>query len=63
MDINHVKKHYPNSIINSFKIKGFNINEFLENYIGEKIDYLEYVDLEGIDYEVLMKIDLKKISN
>ena len=60
MDINHVKKHYPNSIINSFKIKGFNINEFLENYIGEKIDYLS-VDLEGIDYEVLMKIDLKKI--
>ena len=61
LDINHVKKHYPNSTINSFKIKALNINEFIEKYISDKIDYLS-VDLEGIDYEILMKIDLLKTS-
>ena len=61
LDINHVKKHYPNSTINSFKIKALNINEFIERYISNKIDYLS-VDLEGIDYEILMKIDLLKTS-
>ncbi len=60
LEINHVKKHYPNSIINSFKIKAININEFLEKYVGNQIDYLS-IDLEGIDYEILMKIDLSKI--
>ena len=61
LDINHVKKHYPNSTINSFKIKALNINEFIEKYISNKIDYLS-IDLEGIDYEILMKIDLLKTS-
>ena len=57
LDINHVKKHYPNSVIESFKVKGLNINDFFSKYIGEKIDYLS-IDLEGIDYEVMMEIDL-----
>ena len=61
LDINHVKKHYPNSTINSFKIKALNINEFIEKYINNKIDYLS-IDLEGIDYEILMKINLLKTS-
>ncbi len=61
LDINHVKKHYPNSTINSFKIKALNINEFIENYVSNKIDYLS-IDLEGIDYEILMKIDLLKTT-
>ena len=61
LDINHVKKHYPNSTINSFKIKALNINEFIENYVSNRIDYLS-IDLEGIDYEILMKIDLLKTS-
>ena len=61
LDINHVKKHYPNSTINSFKIKALNINEFIANYVSNRIDYLS-IDLEGIDYEILMKIDLLKTS-
>ena len=61
LDINHVKKHYPNSTINSFKIKALNINEFIENYVSNRIDYLS-IDLEGIDYEILMKIDFLKTS-
>tara|TARA_B100000035_G_scaffold224457_1_gene192994 strand:+ start:751 stop:1452 length:702 start_codon:yes stop_codon:yes gene_type:complete len=61
IDINHVKKHYPNSSIDSFKVKAINVNEFIENYIGNRIDYLS-IDLEGIDYSVLMKIDLSKVT-
>ena len=59
LDLNHVKKHYPESVIESFKVKGLNINEFFLKYVGEKIDYLS-IDIEGIDYEVMMEIDLLK---
>ena len=61
MDINHVQKHYPNSIIDSFKVKALNVNEFINSYIGNQIDYLS-IDLEGIDYSILMKIDLSKVT-
>ena len=57
VDINHVKKHYPSSKIESFIIDAININEFIKKYVGNKIDYLS-IDLEGIDYFILMKIDL-----
>ncbi len=57
--INHVIKHYPNSKIKEFKIKTVSINNLFKNYIKEKnIDYLS-VDLEGIDFEILMSIDFK----
>ena len=61
VDINHVKKHYPNSDIKNFKIQAVNINDFFQKYVGNKIDYLS-IDLEGIDYNVIMKIDFKKIK-
>lgn len=60
IDINHVKKHYPNSRINSFKVEATNINDFLQKNVGKKIDYLS-IDLEGIDYSILMNLDLKNI--
>ena len=59
VDKNHVKKHYPNSPIKSFKIQGLNINEFIGKHVGKKINYLS-IDLEGIDYDVLMKLDLSR---
>jgi len=60
IDINHVKKHYPNSEINSFKVEAININHFFQKYVEKKIDYLS-IDLEGIDYSILMNIDFKNI--
>ena len=60
-DTTKFKKHYPNSVIESFTVKGLRINEFFSKYVGENIDYLS-IDLEGIDYEILMKIDLLKTS-
>lgn len=56
--INHVLKHYPNSKINEFKIKTVSVNNLFKDYIKEKnIDYLS-IDLEGIDFEILMSINL-----
>ena len=56
--IKHVLKHYPNSKINEFKVKTVSINNLFKDYIKEKnIDYLS-IDLEGIDFEILMSINL-----
>ena len=61
LDIEHVKKHYPKSIIKSFKIKGLNINDFFAKFVGKQIDYLS-IDLEGIDYQILVNIKLSEIN-
>ena len=60
--INHVLKHYPNSKINEFKIKTISVNNLFKDYIKEKnIDYLS-IDLEGIDFEILMSINLNEYN-
>ena len=62
MNKNHVFKHYPKSIIKKFEIKTVEINNFFKNYIREKtIDYLS-IDIEGIDYEILTKINFEKYN-
>ena len=60
-NINHVKKHYPNSIIKKFNIKSVSINDFFEKYSISEVDYLS-IDIEGLDYEVLMSIDFNKFN-
>ena len=60
--IEHVKKHHPNSKINYFDIETISINSFLKNYVKYgNIDYLS-IDIEGLDYDVLMAIDLSKYN-
>ena len=60
--ISHVKKYYPNSFIDKFEVEAIDINKFFERFIkNKKIDFLS-IDLEGIDYDVLMMIDLKKYN-
>ena len=57
---NHLKKHYPNSQIKTFSISTITINKFLKEKIKSKIiDYLS-IDLEGMDYESIMSINIKK---
>lgn len=60
-NIKHVKKYYPNSKIEKFSIKTLTVNDFFEMYDLKKINYLS-IDLEGIDYEVLMSINLQKYN-
>lgn len=60
--IEHIKKHYPNSIIKKFEIISLSINEFFKEKIKENvIDYLS-IDLEGIDFDALMSINMKKFD-
>ncbi len=61
----HVLKHYPNSKINEFKVKTISINNLFKSYIKQiNIDFLS-IDLEGIDFEILMSINFNayNISN
>ena len=59
-NINHVKHYFPNSKIRNKIIKSININLFLTKYVKEKmIDYFS-LDVEGMDYQIMMKLDLKK---
>ena len=60
VDINHVKKHYPKSLIKKFSVKAITIKEFFNKYIKKKCINFLSIDLEGIDYEIIMSINLKK---
>lgn len=59
--LDHVKKHYPASKINTFTIKTTSINNFFENCSLNKIDHLS-IDIEGLDFEVLMSINFEKYN-
>ena len=68
MHVEHVIKHYPNDKnIQSFKVNAISINKFINKYLkNERIDYCS-IDLEGIDFDVIMSLsladfDIKKIS-
>ena len=61
-DINHVKRHFPNSEVKNKNIKAITINQFLyKNFKNKKIDYFS-IDIEGGDYEVIINLNLKKFD-
>jgi len=60
--IEHVKKHYPKSIILEKNIESKKINDFLSEEIDDqKIEYLA-IDAEGIDFYLIMDLNLKKFD-
>lgn len=56
-----VKKHFPDVKIEKKSVKCLRISEFFNKNKIDKIDYLS-LDIEGMDYSVLMKLDLKKFK-
>jgi len=56
-----VKKHFPDGKIEKKSIECLRISEFFEKNNINKIDYLS-IDIEGMDYSVIMKLDLKKFK-
>ncbi len=60
-DFDHVKQYYPNSKIENFSVKSLTINKFFEDNLIHDIDYLS-IDIEGLDYEVLMSIHFSKFN-
>ena len=56
-----VKKHFPNGKIEKKSVDCLKISDFfLKNQI-KKIDYLS-IDIEGMDYPVLINLDLKQFN-
>ena len=61
-DKDHVKYYFPNSEIKEMKIQTKKIGDFLENnFLNLKIDSFS-IDVEGLDYKILMDINLKKFD-
>ena len=56
-----VKKHFPNGKIEKKSVECSRISKFFEKNNIDKIDYLS-IDIEGMDYSVLMNLDLKKFK-
>lgn len=56
-----VKKHFPDGKIKKKSVECLRISEFFDKNNIDKIDYLS-IDIEGMDYSVLMKLDLKKFK-
>ncbi len=56
-----VKKHFPNGKIEKKSVECLRISEFFDKNNIKKIDYLS-IDIEGMDYSVLINLDLKKFK-
>ncbi|GIS78355.1 MAG: hypothetical protein CM1200mP13_17140 [Candidatus Pelagibacterales bacterium] len=56
-----VKKHFPNGTIKTKIVNCIKVSVFLKKNNVSIVDYLS-IDIEGMDYEVLMNLDLKKFD-
>jgi len=56
-----VKKHFPNGEIKKKTVECLRISEFLKKNNIKNIDYLS-IDIEGMDYDVLINLDLNKLQ-
>lgn len=56
----HLMNHgYSNSELKTFNVKAMTLNSLLDKYNLTTIDYL-FLDIEGIDFEVLTSIDFNR---
>ena len=56
-----VKKHFPEGKIEKKSVECLKISEFFDKNNIDTIDYLS-IDMEGMDYSVLMQLDLKRFK-
>ena len=61
IDIEHVKKHYPNEEILNKTVNCIEINTFLERFKNYNIEYLK-LDIEGIDENILTSINMTRFN-
>jgi FkbM family methyltransferase len=58
----HVKKHYPNSVIQSIDIETLTLEEFiLEKVKNNRIELLA-LDIEGVDSEVILSVNWREVN-
>ncbi len=56
-----VKRHFPNSKIKKKVVRCISISNFFKKNFIKKIDFLS-LDIEGMDFDVLYNLDLKKFT-
>ena len=56
-----VQKHFPNGTIKKTSVECLKMSVFFEKNNISTIDYLS-IDIEGMDYEVLMNLNMKKFD-
>ena len=56
-----VRKHFPDGIIVKKLVDCIKFSEFLKKQNIHKVNYLS-IDIEGMDFEVLINLDLKKFE-
>jgi FkbM family methyltransferase len=63
VDINHITKHYPNTVDKIVKtsLESITINELFEKHNLSKIDIL-FIDAEGIDDIIIRSINFSKVE-
>ena len=60
VDLTHVLKHFPHlRYLDRFEAQCMTLNKLFDKYNLKIIDYL-FLDIEGIDFEVLTSIDFDK---
>ena len=61
--ITHVQKHYPKGNIKSFTSECKEVNEFLTTTLENHLDCFLGIDVEGLDFEILMSLHLADFPN
>lgn len=62
MSMDHVQKHYPNQVLKESIVECITLDEFIKKNIAHNEIELLALDIEGIDAEILMETDFKKIN-
>ena len=62
MDRDNLSLHnVPDSVVTKITVKNRHINDILEEYWGDGIDFLS-IDTEGLDEEILLSMNYEKFS-
>jgi len=58
----HVEKHYPNGTIRAVEVPILSINQFIERFIGAAHVSMFALDIEGIDADIILDINWKRLN-
>ena len=62
LNLDHVRKHYPRGTIRQISVETLDLHTFLNDVVGSKKIDLISLDIEGIDAEIILAVDWKKIN-
>lgn len=62
IELEHVKKHYPNGTIKTFTVLCRDLKSVIDEYISNKVIDMVALDIEGIDALILLDTDWNNMS-